>query len=65
MGERPDTAKVLASVGCLVWLVPILLVLAALFVVVAIAGGVTGVGAAIFLAGLVAVLVARARRPRA
>jgi len=44
------------------WLVPIVVVLAIMFVAIALAGGVTGVGAALLVVGLVTLLVARARR---
>ena len=62
--ERRDVARALGGVGCLMMLIPVVLVLAGLFVAVAIAGGVTGVMAAIGLVALVAVGIERARRPR-
>lgn len=64
MSGPPEIAKTLGSLGCLMLLIPVVLVLAGLFVAVAIAGGVTGVVVAVGLVGIVAVVVARARQPR-
>lgn len=62
MSQRPDIAKTLGSIGCLMWLIPIVVVLAVLFIAIAVHGGATGIGVALVLIGLAALLIARARR---
>lgn len=59
-----DLSAAVGGLGCLMLLIPIMLILAGLFVAIAIGGGVVGVGSALALVGLVLVLVARARPAR-
>lgn len=64
MAERPDMVKALGGLGCLMLLIPVVLVLAGLFVAVAVTGGVIGVLVAAALVAIAVLVAWQARRPR-
>lgn len=63
--SRPSAARVIFSVGVLMWLIPIVLILGALFVAVMVVAGWYGLVTGAVLFAVVAAVVVRTRQPRA